>query len=108
MTDTVMLAIVGGIPATLAAFGTLIVSIRNGGKTDSMGKKLDETHAAVNHNLDDLKEQLSAAEKRAANLERILMTMVASKPEHAEQVDTIMRAERHIQEKNPGGGEPSV
>jgi hypothetical protein len=34
MTDAIAVALVGGLPLTIAALGTLVVSLRNGGKAD--------------------------------------------------------------------------
>lgn len=65
MTDAVALAIVAAIPPTLAGVAALIVSIRN-------GKKSDQIHVLVNSNMTAVKADLATAAKRIASLEALL------------------------------------
>lgn len=71
MTDSVSLALIGGIAPTLAALGGLFVSLRN-------SKKSDEIHVLVNSNLTAVKADLALALERVDKLEKLLVTFTGS------------------------------
>jgi len=93
MTDATITSIVTGLPATIAALGALIVSFRNGTKTDAVVKKTthimetadsnaqknEEIHQMVNTNLSAVKSELAAQTLRANKLETMLNTIMAEK-----------------------------
>ncbi len=68
MTDAVVLAIVAALPPTLAAVGAVIVSVRN-------GRKSDEIHVLVNSNMTAVKAELVRANTRIETLEGLLAAL---------------------------------
>jgi hypothetical protein len=73
MTDVEFVAVVAAVPAGLTSLAGLIVSLRNGKKTDDVKEKVDG-------NYQDLKGELTEAKKQIAVLtERLLTTTVADK-----------------------------
>lgn len=93
MTDIVQIALIAGIPPTLAGIGTLVVSLRNSQKaddakvtvdkiienTETVTKKADEIHVLVNSNMTEIKAKLAASEARVLKLEELLTLMTSAK-----------------------------
>lgn len=86
MTDIVEIALIAGLPPTLAAVGTLVVSLRNSQKhddektkVDEISTKADEIHVLVNSNMTEIKAKLAASELRVQKLEELLTSITSSR-----------------------------
>lgn len=93
MTEAIVLALIAGVPGTLAATAALIVSIRNSQKatlslekttaslekTEETAKKTDEIHVLVNSNLTAVKADLAIALGQIEKLEKLLMDLMKGK-----------------------------
>ena len=85
MTDQVLLAVIGGLPATIAAIGALIVSIMNGTKVDAakvavdaVNQKTDMQHASVSDKIDSTKQSVVILERQInSNLEKQIEASIA-------------------------------
>lgn len=87
------IAIVAAVPSTVTALAGLIVSIRNGKKTDAVAQKTDavgvqaveaaekqvEIHRLVNGNLSQVKADLSAANGEIKALKELVSTMIQAR-----------------------------
>lgn len=62
LSDATVMAIITAIPTTIVALGTLIVSVRNGQKVDSVQSAVNGTHTA-------LKIELTAATNRILEMQ---------------------------------------
>ena len=86
MSDSTIVAIVTGLPATIAACGSFIVALRNGrkaneakaealiavGKAESLAAGQEEIHKIVNSNLSVMKADLDHARGEITALREIL------------------------------------
>ena len=93
MTEAVQLALITGVPSTLAALGALYVSLKNSQKTDVVVQKTDEVrgrtdiilekaseiHTATNGQLSSLNKQLAVALEKISGLEQLTASQAASK-----------------------------
>lgn len=109
MTDTVVLAIIGIIAPTVASVGAVMVSLRNGTKTDTVIAKTELVHTLVNSNLTAVKDALSAALERIKKLEDLLIRITGKLPEDQvmrspKEKELLKKAEREVVEPN----EPSA
>lgn len=91
MTDAALIGIVASIPATLTAFAGILVAIRNGKKTDEIGKnaetavnsaikKTEEIHILVNSNLTQLKNDLKNANVEIESLKSMIAALTGKIP----------------------------
>ncbi len=85
MTDTITMALIAGLPATLTALTGLIVSIKNGRKTDAVVTKVDdaavkqqEIHTLVNSNLTKVKDDLAEAKAEITALKALVKTLATN------------------------------
>ncbi len=90
MSDAVVLAIITGLPATIAALAGLRKSNQNGAKadeiktsiaagdikTDALQAKADEIHESTNGNLSKVTEELRLANLRIESLETMVAALV--------------------------------
>ena len=91
MSDATIVAIMAGLPATIAAIGALIVSLRNGRKADDAKDKAqtavvkanelavgqEKIHELVNSNLSAVKNELAHARGEIAALRELVTALVA-------------------------------
>jgi hypothetical protein len=79
VSDLVILGIIAVVPTTLAALGALLVSLRNGKKSDIIIEKAAEIHTLTNSNLSKLTSQLEVANSKITGLERLVASLVEAK-----------------------------
>src|SRR5678809_309631 len=92
MSDQVLLAVIGGLPATIAALGALIVSLMNGTKvdaakvavdlvnvkTDAVNAKTDMQHTQTTEKLDSTKQSVVILERQInSNLAKQIEASIA-------------------------------
>lgn len=65
LSESVLVALATGLPATIASVATLINSIRNGNHLRKTTEKIEEIHIATN----GMKEQLIASTAKASHAE---------------------------------------
>ena len=102
MSDTVTMALIAGLPATLTALTGLIVSLKNGRKTDLVAQQVEaaatmttqvvakvddaalkqhDIHVLVNSNLTKVKEDLADAKAEIHSLRALVTSLQAPRGE---------------------------
>ncbi len=86
MSDTVIIALIAGLPAAITALAGLVVSLKNGRKADTMATKVDdaavrqqEIHTLVNSNLTKVKDDLADAKAQILALKALITTMQSAR-----------------------------
>jgi len=85
MSETVILAIITGLPATIAALAGLFISIKNGAKVDAaktavdaVNVKTDLQHSSVTDKIDNANESVKVLEKQInSNLAKQIEASIA-------------------------------
>src|SRR6185295_19043374 len=85
MSDQVWLAIVTGLPATIAALGSVFLAIKNGAKVDAaklavdaVNVKTDLQHAQTTDKVDNTKQSVMVLERQInSNLEKQIEASIA-------------------------------
>jgi len=99
LTDALGVAFAAAVPPTLMALAAIIVSLRNGRKTDAIDAKIetksgeltagqDAIHVLVNSNLERVKADLAAAISEIAELKRALKALSPMHPHTRRSGDT--------------------
>ena len=70
ISDAVMVALIAGIPPTLAAIGALMVALRTSKKADDNGKKLDDNTKKIESNGAEVAAVKEIAERSATDSKR--------------------------------------
>jgi aconitase B len=84
--DVMFQSFMGNLPALITAIGAVVFTIRNGRKTDEVGKKQDvandkqdstidaiaQVHEATNGNLSKVTAELAASRKETAGLKDVV------------------------------------
>lgn len=79
MTDPVQLALIASIAPTLAALAAMIVSLRNGAKSDVISAKADVIHALTNDTLSKATNALAVANETIKGQQAIIATLTDAK-----------------------------
>jgi TolA-binding protein len=85
MTDQVWLAVITGLPATIAALGSVFLAIKNGAKVDAaklavdaVNVKTDLQHAQTTDKIDSTKQSVNVLERQInSNLEKQIEASIA-------------------------------
>jgi hypothetical protein len=85
MSDQVWLAVVTGLPATIAALGSVFLAIKNGAKVDAaklavdaVNVKTDLQHAQTTDKIDNTKQSVMVLERQInSNLEKQIEASIA-------------------------------
>ena len=85
MTDQVWLAVITGLPATIAALGSVVLAIKNGAKVDAaklavdaVNVKTDLQHAQTTDKIDNTKQSVMVLERQInSNLEKQIEASIA-------------------------------
>jgi hypothetical protein len=99
VTDALGVAFAAAIPPTLMALAAIIVSLRNGRKTDAVTAQIDAKtgeltagqdaiHVLVNSNLEKVKADLAAAIAEIAELKQALKALAPHHPHTRRSGDT--------------------
>ena len=78
-TETIFLALITGLPATLAALAAMIVALRTERKSDTIIEKATEIHTLTNSNLSKVSAALEVANSRIQGLERLIASQSEAK-----------------------------
>lgn len=73
MTNDTITALIVTIPSIILAVATLVVSLKNNQKANTIIGKADEIHTLTNSNLTNVKEALEIANTKIENLEKTIL-----------------------------------
>ncbi len=79
MSDPVQMALIAGLPATIAALAALWQGITNGRKTDKVATKADQIHDLANGNFTRVSNELKTANERIARMEEQITILLEKK-----------------------------
>lgn len=81
MSEPLQIAIVVGLPPTIAAIGAIIVGVRNSRKAAVIIAKADEIHATTNSNLTRVTDELMKANAEIGNLRATIAASLMRRPQ---------------------------
>jgi hypothetical protein len=85
MDASALTVIVSAIPATLRALATLLTSLKNSGKADTVIKKTDEIHAQTNNTMTQMRAEFQVAQQEIAGLKELVAALTMAKGVQGDQ-----------------------